>query len=313
MPRRIITASENQTVRKTAEQTIDLMAVGLFHAVAIIIQDKRGNASITHVSHSTDLAFIQREAQLMQGQYTLDIIQANPSRGKACPSDLSLAICNHLDMQHMDNIPATKNNRVHYVKYNSVLLRDEKLFQPKMDDFIEYFMHSLPNSAPIPALNAFKLDLLETCGYNPTQNQSDIYIAQLNGLFSTSLPKITHDATGWHRTPTLISQQTKIFMEEHTTDSILNLVNHDSLRLFRIDSRREITCDPFKNIRKSLNYILPGLKANLAQQKNVAEILEYDANHCPWIQEASYFTPVTAHAQTIASEDGAIMASAYRI
>lgn len=313
MPRRIITASENETVRKTNKQDVDLMAIGIIHAVAILIKDSHGNASLTQVGASTNLDFLQLEIQQMQGNYTLDIIQAKPNIGEPSENALSLEICKKLRILGLSNLPATKNKRVHDVKHNAVLLRDDKMFQPQMSDIIELSSHLLPGSPAISARNSLRSDTLESCGHNPTQDQGDVYITQINGLFSNSLPKITHDATGWHRTPTLISQEAKSFMAEHTIESLLDAINNNSIQVIRMDAHSQVDSDPFKSIRKSLNYILPKLERNREQQKQVAEMLGHDPSVCPWIREISYFMPVATSAHAVAPEGDIPVATAYRL
>ncbi|WP_237759443.1 hypothetical protein [Legionella parisiensis] len=45
--------------------------------MAIIIADKKGNVSLTHVDADTELSFIKDEIAFMDGECTIDIIKKN--------------------------------------------------------------------------------------------------------------------------------------------------------------------------------------------------------------------------------------------
>lgn len=51
----------------------DLGTLGIDSCVVVVLRDKKGNISLSHIDKTADLSFIAREAAIMQGEYTIDV------------------------------------------------------------------------------------------------------------------------------------------------------------------------------------------------------------------------------------------------
>jgi hypothetical protein len=171
IPRRIILASQNETIRKSHEQDVDLASIGIINNVVIIIKDRYGSASLTQIDPETILAFINIEIQWLQNQgitkndITLDIIEHKNSSGA-----FSRHITKYLIDNQLNDIPSSKEDqRIRRVNKGTVLLRDEKIYQPDLSAFSELTYKILSESALISDSNPLKNDILEISALNPLQ------------------------------------------------------------------------------------------------------------------------------------------------
>ncbi len=87
----IIICGQNETVRKSVDQrNIRLCTMGLKSCVAVIITDKSGNISLTHVDGNTDLSFIPKEiTEFMKGGYNIDVVAVDGLMGEYVATKVS--------------------------------------------------------------------------------------------------------------------------------------------------------------------------------------------------------------------------------
>lgn len=105
-PRTMLIAGQNETVRKTAAQSGFPATVGLQGCVAVIIADKKGNVSLTHADADTDLSFISREVEFMDGEFTIDLVKQRDW------GELDLKILGLLDEERLSNTKFSGRSRV---------------------------------------------------------------------------------------------------------------------------------------------------------------------------------------------------------
>lgn len=301
IPRRIILASQNETIRRGHAQDVDLASLGIIHNVVIIIKDRYGYASLTHIDPETILAFINIEIQWLQNQgvrkndITLDIIEHKNSSGA-----FSRHIIQYLIDNQLNDIPSSKEDqRIRRVNKGTVLLRDEKIYQPDLSAFSELTYKILSESALISDSNPLKNDILEISALNPLQQQQDIYITQLNcSIGDTRLPKIVHDENGWKpKKPVKLSTRLKNSFSQETAVQRLELLEEMSYNIIEIGS------DFLAKLKKCQQYVLPRLKQNIEQQKVFASEKGYSVDECPWIQVSSFLYPVEAEAVLICLQE----------
>lgn len=281
MPRTIIVAGQNETVRKKSEQTeVDLATIGLMSCVAIIIADKHGNASLTHVDDGTDLDFIQTELLAIPGS-TLDIVKSADST-----SDLDQKVCEKLHDLGLDSTPSSGAKRIRTVKDHTILLRDGKMLQPKMAYLTELLTVPLYGEGAISSDNPLKQDRAETCSNNPVHAQGDTYITQLNGLFVKRLPKIIYDGVNFFREPTKVLSETKKFFERYPLTQIRNIVMGLCGSAVVLNEQLIAIRSNSTNTGRLL-YITDKLPLHIVQQKQIATYLNILEN--AWLSEIVKF------------------------
>ena len=182
---RIIIAGQNETIRKHAGEKIDLCTLGLIGCVAVIIQDKKGNASLTHVDLYTDLSFIRDETTSMDGVYTIDVVRIEPNQ-----SDLADKVQNYVKGEFKGVTNSKGNFDERKSKNGTVLLRDGGMKTPLA-------IHIQQVATPgfiVPKENPLKGDNAEL-GSSSKGFQTRIYERQIENCFlkGEQKPTVTYD------------------------------------------------------------------------------------------------------------------------
>ncbi|CAM3054970.1 hypothetical protein LEAN103870_14875 [Legionella anisa] len=210
-PRTMWVAGQNETIRKTAAQNGFPATVGLEGCVAIIIADKKGNVSITHVDADTDLSFIKNEIAFMDGEYTIDIIK-KPGKG-----NLDLKVLTALDEMGLSQIPASGKQRVLESDEGTVVYNHLKK-APQVFSFNDFKEIATPGITPKETNKLLTLGYsVETCVADPLRFQLRVYSRQLNQALSskpTALPVLVHDSSGWLETEVKIDKEVELILNK---------------------------------------------------------------------------------------------------
>ncbi len=210
-PRTMIIAGQNETVRKTASQKGFPATVGLEGCVALIIADKKGNVSLTHVDADTDLSFITDEIKLMDGEFTIDVIK-KPRKG-----ELDLKIIGALDEMGLSAIPSSSKNRVVESDEGTVLYNYLKGV-PQTFSFDDFKDIATPGIQPGPMNKLHTLGYhVQTCVDDPLKFQLRVYSRQLNQCLSSKakdLPLLVHDDSGWLETEMEIDKEVQLILDK---------------------------------------------------------------------------------------------------
>lgn len=209
-PRTMLIAGQNETVRKTADQSGFPATVGLQGCVAVIIADKKGNVSLTHVDADTDLSFIKKEIEFMEGEFTIDLVK--PEQG-----ELHLKILSVLGEEGLSEINFSGKSRVVESEDGTVMYNYLK-GAPQFFSFNEFKEIATPGIVPK------QTNKLHTLGYNvqtgvanPIEFQLRVYTRQLNQALSskpTALPMLVHDASGWLETEVDLEKEVRLLLEK---------------------------------------------------------------------------------------------------
>ncbi|KTD69183.1 MULTISPECIES: hypothetical protein [Legionella] len=251
-PRVMLIAGQNETVRKMESQKGFPATVGLEGCVALIIADKKGNASITHVDADTDLSFIKHEVAFMDGDFTIDLIK-RPGKG-----ELYLKVLAALDEQGLSEIPPSGKQRVVDSDEGTVVYNYLKKV-PQVFSFNDFKEIATPGVLPKATNRLHTLGYTaETCVNDPLRFQLRVYSRQLNQALSskaTALPVLVHDASGWLDTEVAIDKEVELIISKGE-------VHHESF------------FQPSKML--SLNHVLPrynALMKHLESQKKQDSVL----------------------------------------
>ncbi|WP_069683367.1 hypothetical protein [Legionella parisiensis] len=201
--------------------------------MAIIIADKKGNVSLTHVDADTELSFIKDEIAFMDGECTIDIIKKT---GKGA---LDLKVLMALDEMGFSQIPGSNKKKVLESNEGTVLYNHLK-DAPQVFSFNDFKEIATPGSTPKETNKLFTLGYsVETCTADPLRFQLRVYSRQLNQALSsksTALPVLVHDSSGWLETEMKIDKEVELILNKGE-------IQH---QLFFQSSKMQ-----------SLNYVLP--------------------------------------------------------
>lgn len=208
-PRVMLIAGQNETVRKTATQKGFPATVGLEGCVALIIADKKGNVSITHVDADTDLSFIKGEVAFMDGAFTIDLIK-KPAKGQ-----LDLKILRAMDEMGLSQIPSSSEKRV-VESGEGTVVYNYLQGVPQTFSFNDFIEIASPEVIPKATNKLYTLGYsVETCTEDALRFQLRVYSRQLNQALSpkaTVLPVLVHDATGWLETEMKIDKEVELIL-----------------------------------------------------------------------------------------------------
>ncbi|MCE0721781.1 hypothetical protein [Legionella resiliens] len=210
-PRVMWIAGQNETVRKMAAQKGFPATVGLEGCVAIIIADKKGNVSLTHVDSDTDLSFIMGEVALMDGEFTIDLIK------KSGKGELDQKILKALDKMGFSEVPSSGKHRVVESNEGTVVYNYLKKV-PQVFSFNDFKEIATPGVTPKETNKLYTLGYsAETCLADPLRFQLRVYSRQLNQALSskaTALPMLVHDASGWHETEMKLDKEVELILNK---------------------------------------------------------------------------------------------------
>lgn len=209
--RTMLIAGQNETVRKTAAQSGFPATVGLQGCVAVIIADKKGNVSLTHVDADTDLSFISREVEFMDGEFTIDLVK-QPEKG-----ELDLKILAVLDEERLSKTNFSGKIRVLETNEGTVMYNYVKGV-PQFFSFNEFKEIATPGVTPSQTNRLHGLGYnVQTCEADPMKFQLRVYTRQLNQALSsqpTALPTVVHDDSGWLNTEVTLEQGVELLLEK---------------------------------------------------------------------------------------------------
>jgi hypothetical protein len=133
---------------------IDLITSNLTKCVAVVFTDHLGNVSLTHFDVNTDPTFLWREAKLMKGDFTVDIVKLDAAENIVADFVLQTL------KKRYPKIKNSKGNQDHRkTKNGTLLLRKGNLKTPKMEN-IEEISPLHPHKKP-GLNNPLKEDILE--------------------------------------------------------------------------------------------------------------------------------------------------------
>jgi len=203
-------AGQNETVRKTASQTGFPATVGLEGCVALIIADKKGNVSITHVDAGTDLSFIKGEVAFMEGEFTIDLIK-KPGKG-----ELDQKILGALAEMGLSEVPSSGKKRVVESGEGTVVYNYLKKV-PQLFSFNDFKEIATPGVVPKTTNKLQQLGYsAETCVDDPLKFQLRVYSRQLNQALSSNdaLPVLVHDESGWLETEIKLDKEVELIISK---------------------------------------------------------------------------------------------------
>ncbi|STX37139.1 hypothetical protein [Legionella feeleii] len=210
-PRTMLIAGQNETVRKTAAQSGFPATVGLQGCVAVIIADKKGNVSLTHADADTDLSFISREVEFMDGEFTIDLVKQRDW------GELDLKILGLLDEERLSNTKFSGRSRVLETDEGTVMYNYIK-------GVPQFFLFNEFKEIATPGVNPSQTNALHTLGYNvqtceadPMKFQLRVYTRQLNQALSsqpTAFPILVHDASGWLETEVNLEEEVSLLLKK---------------------------------------------------------------------------------------------------
>lgn len=209
MPK-IIIAFQNETIRKRSGDDVLLATIGLMANEAVIIQDQKGNASLTHVNYCTNLEFIKNEIKFMDGKYTIDIVKnmnelENPF----------LMIRQKLEEFGLGSILNSKGTKdIRNTKHGTVLLQGTTLFTPTAKDIEEL------ECGKVSADNKFKNHTVDPL---TLEESLKIYARQINIFFSSKkeqFPVVKYDNKHYDQSPVLLIPEAQKFLDSLTEETI---------------------------------------------------------------------------------------------
>lgn len=210
-PRTMLIAGQNETVRKTVAQSGFPATVGLQGCVAVIIADKKGNVSLTHADADTDLSFISREIEFMDGEFTIDLIKQRDMGG------LDLKILDLLDEEGLYKTKFSGKSRVLETDEGTVMYNYVKGV-PQFFLFNEFKEIATPEVHPSQTNTLHKLRYnVQTCEADPMKFQLRVYTRQLNQALSsqpTAFPVLVHDASGWLKTEVSLEEEVSLVLKK---------------------------------------------------------------------------------------------------
>ncbi|WP_019215949.1 hypothetical protein [Legionella tunisiensis] len=210
-PRTMLIAGQNETVRKNATQNGFPATVGLEGCVAVIIADKKGNVSLTHVDADTDLSFIKKEIEFMDGEFTIDLVK--PKKG-----ELHLKVLSRLDEDGLSKTPFSGKTRAVASGEGTVVYNYLK-GAPQVFSFNDFKEIATPGMEPSKTNRLHALGYsVQTCVDNPMEFQLRVYTRQLNQALSsqpTTYPICVHDDSGWLKTEVNLEEEVRLLLEKN--------------------------------------------------------------------------------------------------
>lgn len=245
--RTLILAGQHETIRKYPEEDLFLGTIGLVNCVAVIIADKEGMVSLTHVDSNTDLSFINDELELMGKEFKIYLIKNTRMTG-----DLDVYIQGYLYAKGLSaEIQSSSEGTVlfNHRKYTPQIF--------KMTDFFEIVQTKPVSSHNILAKLGYSIQFYSG---DALKFQLRTYSRQLNqALSETALqkPLLVYSKHSWKDAEVKLNADSQKKIAIYAAIKKLKFSNPDSAKTFEYVYPRYLNL--LKSVEKPL-VMMPSIR-----------------------------------------------------